>query len=720
MKRDLILLVLALFVAVGIATAAQQQFMFGVWSGGVSDAQLPQYTQMLSNTLHFNTLLGHCYKPEQLQAYTAAGLKAISANDWQWDSTVTYWPRIYSDAAYSIFESEGTDIGLCHLVYRGGEQVQFGSAKCQHFAAVGHRVDSLIQTGPEVPFQCGYCQTAWYYPQHQRKGADSLYHYTAGLRFKLGPRPPEAQNDTIAVFYIYRFDSPDESYPGQNDTLIEQQPVYILNSAFGDAATDFETIDLTNYHYNNTVDVGDRSTRYACFISYQVRWYGTRDIYIDQVKVSDEYGKEFWETLPNETEPRGFQNLRSQAAAYYGNSPTVLGWYQSDDASMMENRDNVLSVRRVDSLLGAWYPGKKGFVPAYGVDYLSLASYSNISFQWYPIFKTLHSSSESSDPLSLQIGWDIAIPALLSMKELALDKGVPCYPLIQGFEGENGVTGDSGWRRPTAGENLCQVNLALAYGADGLWYWKYYGADGSLEDYTDGLVDGGDIFADTTTTWSEIKNVIGPYIDKMGPIFASLNWKHAWQWGGWLPSGTPIVDIRCDQYGQSGQDPLYLQVAEFENPSLANDTAYFFLVNRRCSPEESITGTLHFNEFGGVGREAVAYYVTDMLTGMTWICDKHHPPDPPYSFGYAVPPGAGRLYRVTPHLLCQRGDANSDGSINISDAVFLIAYIFAGGDAPDPLPAGDANGDGSVNISDAVFLIAYIFAGGAPPPTGCD
>ena len=64
---------------------------------------------------------------------------------------------------------------------------------------------------------------------------------------------------------------------------------------------------------------------------------------------------------------------------------------------------------------------------------------------------------------------------------------------------------------------------------------------------------------------------------------------------------------------------------------------------------------------------------------------------------------------------CNCGDANGDASINISDAVFLIQYIFAHGTAPDPLCEGDANGDGSVNISDAVYLIQYIFAHGAAP-----
>ncbi len=65
------------------------------------------------------------------------------------------------------------------------------------------------------------------------------------------------------------------------------------------------------------------------------------------------------------------------------------------------------------------------------------------------------------------------------------------------------------------------------------------------------------------------------------------------------------------------------------------------------------------------------------------------------------------------------GNANSDGTINIADAVFLIAYIFAGGTPPGdcnyPNGMGDASGDVKINIGDAVFLIAYIFAGGATP-----
>ncbi len=62
-----------------------------------------------------------------------------------------------------------------------------------------------------------------------------------------------------------------------------------------------------------------------------------------------------------------------------------------------------------------------------------------------------------------------------------------------------------------------------------------------------------------------------------------------------------------------------------------------------------------------------------------------------------------------------RGDANGDGVITISDAVFLLNYLFRGGSAPDPMAAGDANSDTQIDLEDAVYLLNYLFKGGPPP-----
>ena len=72
---------------------------------------------------------------------------------------------------------------------------------------------------------------------------------------------------------------------------------------------------------------------------------------------------------------------------------------------------------------------------------------------------------------------------------------------------------------------------------------------------------------------------------------------------------------------------------------------------------------------------------------------------------------------VNPPYLC--GDPDHNNIVTISDAVYLINYIFVGGPAPIPLLSGDADCSGIVTISDAVYLINYIFSGGSAPCSAC-
>jgi len=64
-----------------------------------------------------------------------------------------------------------------------------------------------------------------------------------------------------------------------------------------------------------------------------------------------------------------------------------------------------------------------------------------------------------------------------------------------------------------------------------------------------------------------------------------------------------------------------------------------------------------------------------------------------------------------------RGDADHSGAINIVDAVFLVGYIFFGGDPPPCPEEGDVDADDAINVVDVVYLVDYIFfSGPAPPP----
>ena len=61
------------------------------------------------------------------------------------------------------------------------------------------------------------------------------------------------------------------------------------------------------------------------------------------------------------------------------------------------------------------------------------------------------------------------------------------------------------------------------------------------------------------------------------------------------------------------------------------------------------------------------------------------------------------------------GDVDGNGSVNVSDAVYVILYIFANGPVPVQPASGDVNCDGLSNISDVVYIINFVFLGGPAP-----
>jgi len=67
------------------------------------------------------------------------------------------------------------------------------------------------------------------------------------------------------------------------------------------------------------------------------------------------------------------------------------------------------------------------------------------------------------------------------------------------------------------------------------------------------------------------------------------------------------------------------------------------------------------------------------------------------------------------------GDANYDLRVDITDAVFIINYIFVEG-APLPLypKTCNVNCDEVIDVSDAVYLINFIFVLPSPSPCDCD
>lgn len=100
-----------------------------------------------------------------------------------------------------------------------------------------------------------------------------------------------------------------------------------------------------------------------------------------------------------------------------------------------------------------------------------------------------------------------------------------------------------------------------------------------------------------------------------------------------------------------------------------------------------------------------ASFFPELVSGEVRVTDGSLPTDPTGTFA--------------------RGDANSDGEVNLPDSVFLSNFLFLSGPSPTCLDAADVNDDGELNLTDSIFLVNYLSGLGPVPPapfpaTGAD
>ncbi|MFH1372327.1 MAG: hypothetical protein ABII79_00805 [bacterium] len=65
-----------------------------------------------------------------------------------------------------------------------------------------------------------------------------------------------------------------------------------------------------------------------------------------------------------------------------------------------------------------------------------------------------------------------------------------------------------------------------------------------------------------------------------------------------------------------------------------------------------------------------------------------------------------------------RGDVDNNGTLDIGDITYKVAWLFQGGPPPPCIDEADDNGDGTVDVGDLVYEIGFYFQGG-PPPVPC-
>jgi hypothetical protein len=65
--------------------------------------------------------------------------------------------------------------------------------------------------------------------------------------------------------------------------------------------------------------------------------------------------------------------------------------------------------------------------------------------------------------------------------------------------------------------------------------------------------------------------------------------------------------------------------------------------------------------------------------------------------------------------LFRRGDCNGDASIQLTDAVFMLNWLFKGGTEPSCVDACDADDNGAAGLTDPIIILNYLFRGGGEP-----
>jgi hypothetical protein len=88
-------------------------------------------------------------------------------------------------------------------------------------------------------------------------------------------------------------------------------------------------------------------------------------------------------------------------------------------------------------------------------------------------------------------------------------------------------------------------------------------------------------------------------------------------------------------------------------------------------------------------------------------------PSLPFSPASDVSPGVVHILG----LRFLRGDSNGDGTVNLSDAVSVLGYLFLGSKEPPCFDAADADDTGRVEITDAIFLLGALFLGQGKIPS---
>lgn len=174
------------------------------------------------------------------------------------------------------------------------------------------------------------------------------------------------------------------------------------------------------------------------------------------------------------------------------------------------------------------------------------------------------------------------------------------------------------------------------------------------------------------------------------------------------PSSTPPDSTYCSR--PASEQPCFWRCPDPTDPSKGWYHASFSLDADRdqiyiFDDAAGLYGKIHGAEFEDLPTDHSLSLIPDGDSRGCWVVSASPTP---------TEPNVGECPDEEPRFI--RGDANSDCSVDITDAVYVLNFLFTGGETPQCMDAADTNDTGAVDITDGIFLLGFLFLGTAPPP----
>ncbi len=585
MKARTILLVSALvFVRYGMGLA--QEFPIGAWFPGLFNNQSEQFAERLDRVVdaNFNTIhaaLAGRNDPSVNGVFLdLAHQRGLNVQLYSWNvppawrtTTRTYWTKTLEAENRRFIHPVGT---------RDGDAWQANTED--------HTPGLLLDTPAE--------------------GSGIFLRYREQ---KLNDRGQLVENRVRHGIHVFRLKTDDNSSPDIIATL------RILRHSDG---TVLRTRDVRALEFREVDTYQDFLIRYSVSrggdrVRYQVDWSGTGNLWVDRIRAHDSHGYRLFSGNYD-------ADIVIDLAAYDGISVRPPWRFYMDDEPHWTEKDE--SIAYVNDLIKA-QTGKSGVVSFHQTrkDYMrhfvDTAFPSEFLVNFYTFGLYVPEPGRARYATRLQSALDSYVTWHGHAREVAKEAGIPLWAVIQAHGWPNGL------RNPTPEEIRVQVNLVLAHGVTGIYYFMYSShVDGDGRADLQGLVDGN---YRITPKWREVQ-ALNKMLQELDDTLLQLTSDAVFR--GDAPE-SPVQRL---------SDPADYHLGAFTH---ADGRRYLMVVNRRCQPyprrPRMVTIQLDASELDG---PTYSYLVRDIHTKEMVATSNGVSP----SFSLSLGPGEGKLFRLEP------------------------------------------------------------------------